>query len=885
MTLVPGSRFGSYDILAPLGAGGMGEVFRARDRRLGREVALKVLPAGFAEAPDRVARFRREATLLASLNHPHIAAIHGLEEADGVVALALELVEGEDLAERLKRGPVPVEEATAIARQIAEGLEAAHERGIVHRDLKPGNIKLTRDDTVKILDFGLAKAVAGDPAAGEDDLVSQSPTLSRQMTEAGFILGTAAYMSPEQARGRAVDKRADIWSFGVVLYEMLTGKRLFAGETITDVLAAVLRHDPDWNALPSVTPAPLKGLLRRCLERDPRKRMRDIGEARLVLEGSADTVALAASGLGIDPAGATPAPVPARTGARLPWIIAMASLLVAVAATGLRLLPPPVAPPGTVTRLEMTLPEEAELYTGIGGLTMAFSPDGSTLAFITTESGARRVHLRSLDSFELRTVQAGVTPLGVYFSPDGRRVGVIGSDRVIKEVTLRDGATIDRARDVGYPGATALPDGRLVFMKAETLWIAPAAEGEPVPLTKLDETKHEITDRWPCALPGGDRVLFVVLTAPARESHIEAVDVKTGARTMVEARGTLPMYVEPGYLVFGRDDTLLAAPFDPGALHTTGPPTRIIDRVSLSGMGTPIVAVSSRGQLAYLPYGAVQTLPIWVAPNGAEMPLPVPPDSYTNPRLSPDGRRVAVATPSGIWIADPDRGTVTRIAPLGDFALFSKDGAEVFYRTESGIFRTRADGTGTPQPFPADAQNEYPCDLSPDGQTLLTARIGNTTGADIYARPSDGKNESVKLIGTPAYEGGPVFSPDGRFVMYASDDSGRMEVFIRPYPVTDRRWQVSNEGGTHPRWSRDGRIIYYRHGEQMLVVDVAMRDGVPTLSRPRRLFDDHYTFGGNLTIANYDVAPDGSRLLMVRRQRGMTRLSVVLNWPELLHAR
>jgi eukaryotic-like serine/threonine-protein kinase len=881
MTLALGSQFGPYDILAPLGAGGMGEVFRARDRRLGREVALKVLPAGFAEEPERVARFRREATLLASLNHPRIAAIHGLEEAGGVVALALELVEGEDLAERLQRGALPAEEAIAVARQIAEGLEAAHERGIVHRDLKPANVKLTRDDAVKILDFGLAKAVAGDAAGAPDDALSASPTLSRPMTEAGFILGTAAYMSPEQARGRAVDKRSDIWAFGVVLYEMLTGRRLFSGETITDVLAAVLRHDPDWAALPPDTPPGVRALLRRCLERDPRRRMRDIGEARIVLEGSADTVALDPASVADGAPSAAMPPTAARHGARLPWIVALASLLVAVAATALRLLPTPPTP-APITRLEMTLPEESDLYSGIGGTPLAFSPDGTTLAFITTESGVRRIHLRSLDSYDLRTVQAGVTPLAIFFSPDGSKLGVIGTDRVIKEVTLRDGATADRVRDVAYPGAASLPDGRLVFVHADTLWIAPAMEGEAKPLTTLDETKQELTHRWPSALPDGETVLFAVVSGPTRESRIEAVNVKTGARSLVEAHGTLPVYVEPGYLVFGRDDSLQASPFDPHAVRVTGPTTRIIERVSMSGMGTPIAAVSSHGQLAYLPYGAVQTVLTWVTPSGAETPFPVPPDSYTNPRLSPDGRRVAVGTPSGLWIADPERGTVTRLAPIGDFPLWSKDATTIFYRTESGLFRTASDGSGTPQPFPVEAQNEYPCDLTPDGRTLVTGRIGNTTGADIYVRPSDGRGESLKLIGTPAYEGGPSFSPDGRFLVYASDDSGRMEIYIRPYPGPDRRWQVSNEGGTHPRWSRDGRIVYYRHGEQMLGVDVTVRDGVPALSRPRRLFDDHYAFAGNLTIPNYDVAPDGSRLLMVRRLRGVTRLSIVLNWPEML---
>ncbi|HLE69052.1 MAG TPA: serine/threonine-protein kinase, partial [Vicinamibacteria bacterium] len=564
MTLSPGTRLGPYEIASPLGAGGMGEVFRARDTKLNRDVAIKVLPTAFAQDAERVARFRREAQLLASLNHPNIAAIYGLEESDGVLALALELVEGEDLAERLTRDAIPVDEAVAIAKQIAEGLEAAHEKGIVHRDLKPANLKLTKDGTVKILDFGLAKAYEGEPTT--DGALSQSPTMSRQMTEAGVIFGTAAYMSPEQARGGTVDKRADIWAFGVVLFEMLTGKRLFTGETVSDTLAAVLRQEIDWKALPASTPPGLRRLLERCLDRDAKKRLRDIGEARVALEerlGTRDTVRTS-SGM-----------------RALPWF-----LLALVSALALWALWRPAPQPAPPLRLSAELGAAASLATDWGPAAI-LSPDGRLLAFVASPGTGERplLHLRRLEQLDAAPLAGTEGARDPFFSPDGEWIAFF-ADGKLKKVSVSGGAAVTLCDAADERGGTWAEDGTIFFTAGGQPGVGlsrvSSAGGTPQTLTTPDAASQERTHRWPQALPGGKAVLYTAGSTRGNYEDASLVvhSLASDTRKVLHRGGYHGRYLPSGHLVFIHEGTLFAARLDLDRLELTGQPVPVLAGVS-----------------------------------------------------------------------------------------------------------------------------------------------------------------------------------------------------------------------------------------------------------------------------------------------------------------
>ncbi|MGH9257586.1 MAG: protein kinase domain-containing protein [Vicinamibacterales bacterium] len=890
MSLAPGTRIGPYDITGTLGAGGMGEVYRARDTRLKREVALKILPESFAADPDRLARFQREAEVLASLNHPNIAAIYGVEEgpasASGpastsaaatadkeagpyVRALVLELVEGETLGDRIARGAIPADEALPIAHQVAEALEAAHDRDVIHRDLKPANIKVTPGGRVKVLDFGLAKMLE---TARPADSLSMSPTLSIHPTYAGVILGTVGYMSPEQARGKPVDRRTDIWAFGCVLYEMLTGRQAFdTRDTVSDAVAAILTRAPDWSALPDEVPLYLRRLLRRCLQKDPARRLHHIADARVELEDGSSEPGVAAPAVPQRPAAA------ARWLRALPWTVA--ALALAVAAWMLWSRPGrPAATGQSVLRLEVNLPAGVELYTA-SPRPVAVSPDGARIAFVGVRGGSRQAYVRRLDQFEAVPVRGtdGVTSL--FFSPDGQSIGSLTAAGLLRTVSLADGlvTTVTDGATFLY-GAAWTGDDRIVFVRGGALWQVPRSGNTAEPLTTLGGAQGDTLHAWPIVLPDSGTILFSARAS--NQWRIDALTFASGERRTVVERGTQPMYAASGHLMFFRDGELLAAPFDAASLGLTGPVVRTtIESVPISVQGTPIVDVSPSGTMVYAPTGALSRL-VLVSRQGAEQPLNETLRPYGNPRLAPDGSRVLVEG-GDLWIQDVARATFTRIASREDvllgFPIWMPDGRRVVYRTPGGLRLQDADGGSQSEVVQGTSEFDYPGSMTPDGETLVFLRSSQEGLFDIYAAPLRGGGSVRPVLATAAYEGGARLSPDGRWLMYVSNESGQNEVYLRPFPGPDRRWQISTEGGTQAVWNPSGREVFYRNGDKMMVVGVSTAPDV-TLSAPRLLFEQAYAFGGGITIANYDVTRDGQRFIMVKDESTAGRLNVVLNW-------
>ena len=880
MTIPPAAQLGSYQVLASIGAGGMGEVYRARDTRLDREVALKLLPPAFASDPDRLARFEREARLLASLNHPNIAHLYGFEQAtlpDGATAhvLAMELVEGEELAERMRRGPVPVEDAVPIARQIAEALEEAHEKGIVHRDLKPANVKLTPDGKVKVLDFGLAKAWSNDASGVTSSAdLSQSPTLAHTGTAAGLILGTAAYMSPEQARARPVDKRADIWAFGVVLFEMLTGRRLFDGETVSDVLASVLKSEPDWRALPAATPASVRRLLERCLQRDPKQRLRDIGEARVALAGTthpdeAPRFASQAS--------------PSRPARALPWALCAVALVVSAWALS-RSMRDDATASREVVHLEVGFPPDVDPVTGRQG-GIAISPDGKAIAMVGFSKGLRRLFVRRLDA-PLAVDTAGTSGGGV-FSPDSASVAFLSSFTALSRLSLADGQVTRLATGGDFVSGVSLAWGPkdVLFTRDGALWSVPATGGEARQLTTLDPSAREVLHGDPIVLPGGRTVLFSRLTTTAGAERIEAMPLAGGGRSVVLEGGTTPVWSPTGHLLFARAGGVWAVPFDPAALATRGAavpviPPGVVGTVRTGSLG---FQVSDNGTLVYVPADIDRMRFVSVGRDGSELPLALPPGAYGNPRVSPDGHRVAVAR-DGTVVESIDlvRGTRAVVVPpaVGTlFAVWTSNARRIVLRRFNLPFWAAADGSGRTEAVPEGDVNTSPAGPGPDADSFLAVRVRADTGGDIYLMSVEGRFAPKALVATPAYEGSPQLSPDGRWLVYQSNASGQPEIYVRRYPEVDRAWPVSEGGGVQCRWSPTGREIYYRGGGKFVAVAFDPSGPEPTLGKPVSLFDDAYDFGQALSLPNYDVGRDG-RFLMLRRGGQSGTLRVVLNWTE-----
>ena len=869
MTLSSGTKLGPYEITGALGAGGMGEVYRAHDSKLGRDVALKVLPEAFARDAERMARFQREAKVLASLNHPNIASIYGLEDSGSTDALVIELVEGPTLADRIKQGPIPIDEALRIAKQMCDALEYAHERGIVHRDLKPANVKVTSDDAVKVLDFGLAKAIEGDAASID---IATSPTISRMATLAGVLLGTAAYMSPEQAKGKPVDRRADIWAFGCALYEMLTGKQTFSGETVTDTLAAVIRAEPDWSQLPAATPVRVRILLQRCLQKDPKQRLRDIGDARISLEEVLSGVP--------DPVIAAPFAVVPRWRRVLPW--ALGFLAASAGVAGWVLKP---SPSGPVTRTVINLPAGQRLA-GFGDLVLALSADGSQLAYVATTQGeggeTQRIYLRAMNSLEANPISGTEGAVDPFFSPDGQWLGFFAGGKMMK-ISVSGGAAQVLADDSTPEGASWSSHGTIVFSHgAQFLQQVSEVGGMPQPLTHLE--KGEIGNIWPEFLPGGKAIVF------EGGQGVSSQPIGTSERRNLTQGGVSPRYLSSGYLIFAQGGNLMAVPFDPRRLEVKGTPVPVVQDVMQGPAPAPAqYSVSATGSLVYVP-GSVQASQsklVWVSRNGAEQPLPLPARDYEAPRISPDGRRVALGSGGQIWLYDLARDTFTRFTFEGNLnggPVWTPDGKRIAFSSDGGgalnIFSQMADGSGGLERLTTSEHIQAPSSWSPDGQLLSFVEFDPGTSIWVL-RPSDG--EAQPFLQTTANELAPQFSPNGRWMAYVSNESGRDEIYVQPYPGPGGKWQISTDGGNEPIWNRNGRELFYRNGDKMMAVETTTEPSFAA-AKPKTLFEGQHVRNKSVPFPAFDVSPDGQRFLMLKpvtqEQSAPTQINVVLNWTE-----
>ncbi len=891
MSLTSGTRLGPYEIAAALGAGGMGEVYRATDTNLKRSVAIKVLPAAVAGDADRLARFQREAEVLAALNHPNIAAIYGLEKTPDLTALVMELVEGDDLSARISRGALPLSDALPIARQIADALEAAHEHGIIHRDLKPANIKVRADGTVKVLDFGLAKAMgvpgSEDPGLHGAGSPSNSPTLTARATQMGMIIGTAAYMAPEQAKGRPVDKRADVWAFGVVLYEMLTGRRAFEGEDVSTTLAAVLMRDPDWAALPQDMPVPLQILIRRCMERDPKLRLRDIGEARVLL---ANPTALSGAPSTASPPAATP-PRP-----RAPWMIAGAALVMALVFLVLWLSGG--GPQTTSDRVEALLAPPPGTNIGAG---FALSPDGRRLVVsaASLDTGVSSLWLRDLSSGtpqEIAQTEGGIMP---FWSSDGTQVAFF-ADGKLKKSDLQ-GSPPQVICDAPSPrGGAWGPNGKIVFAGSfrTGLEIVDAAGGVPTTLTTLDEKRLEKSHRWPTFLPDGDHLLFVAQTgeAGAKEdaSTIEALSVSTGTRTRLVTANSSPIYAAGGFLLFWREGALRAQAFDAKRLVVSGNVFPVATGVAFDSNEFAYASASADGRLVYLS-GSVTSRSSLVLVDRTGRPVTTIAESLLMEgglALSHDGTRLAVAiTAEGardtdIWIYDLKRGAsgpLTFEAGGDRFPVWSRDDREVLYsndhKNDGIVFRRSSDGRGQAEVTASNASGLWSYGWSRDGSWIVAGSVSGPTSFDLFRY--DRKSEKfTPLVQTPFNDHTGALSPDDRWLAYSSDQTGRREVYVASLSGDSGRWQVSTQGGSVPLWSGNGRELYFLGSQnRLMVVDV---EAAATFrhSAPRALFTALFNSDGAEEQERfYAPMPDGQRFVVdVLKERATTFLTLVTNW-------
>lgn len=872
MALTVGSKIGSYEIKAPLGEGGMGVVFRAHDTKLGRDVAVKAVPDVFRNDPDRLVRFQREAQVLASLNHPNIAQIYGLEESQDARCIVMELVDGETLARRLEQGPIPLDEALPIAKQICDALEAAHEKSIVHRDLKPGNVMVLGDGRVKVLDFGLAKVFE---AGGSQSQFSNSPTLVSRT--GGVLIGTAAYMSPEQARGREVDRATDIWALGCVLYEMLSGRQAFGGETMTDILGSIVKGEPDWSALPKEIPPRLAWLIRRCLRKNARERLHSAGDVRILIED-------------------LPLEVVDRSPAlrRRPMLLAMLILASALMSAGLVywILNRTGAGPGglPVVRLIVALQADDQLA---DVPPVALSPDGTVLAYVSKG----QLYTRSLDSLDAKLIAGTEGAVAPFFSPDGRWIGFFAQGK-LKKVSVTGGAAQPLADAPFGVGGSWAPDDTIYFSPFSISGVlrVSASGGMAQPVTTLDRTKGEVSHRWPQILPGGKAVLFTVWTGPGwDEKHLELQILETGERRVLIPGASTGRFVPSGHLVYSRAGTLMAVAFNVSRLEvSSSPPVPLTEQVSELGEGAAY-AVSDSGVISYVPASPqpYERRLVWVDRTGSIAPTAAPLRNYYHSAISPDGRRAAVSifgATWGIWLYDFSRSTLTLLTSEGSsqFAQWTPDGKRVVYRgTRAGfrnLFWKNADGSGDEERLTTGESIQTPTSVSPDGKWLVFDEQNPATGFDVSAMPLEGERKPQKLLNSPANETRARLSPNGRWLAYESNENGRYEVYVQPFPGPGPKVQVSTEGGERSLWSKDGRELFYVVGDKTMAVDVKT-EAAFSAGRPKLLYAGRYT--GN-AYGSHDISPDGRRFLRIQptepAQAG-AQINVVINWFEELKQR
>ncbi len=955
-----GAQFGPYRVESLLGAGGMGAVYRATDTVLGRQVAIKILPADVAADPEWVARFRREAQALAALNHPNVGAIYGFEALDGrtgsAFGLVLELVEGATLAEKLTAGPLPVEEALAIAQQIAEALDAAHQRGIVHRDLKPGNIKVRDDGTVKVLDFGLATVAPSENAdergvdvARRDS--STSPIITPAITTTGIILGTAAYMSPEQAKGNPVTRTTDIWAFGCVLYETLTGRVPFSGDSTTGTLALIVRGEPDFGLLPSTTPQQIRTLLRHCLDKEQRRRWPDAGSLRIAIEDAR--------------AAPTDVAAPATLTRPLNWRRMILSAFVVVAAAALSALAAwrlaRQEPPRAVARVLIGVSPASRIARTLElanarpfRSAIALSPDGQSLAFIgappdgpkdarrpptasiSASRRPRQLYMRRMDQLQATPIEGTEWAESPFFSPDGQWVGFwqAASDTLqsgeLKKVPLAGGPIVTICRTALPAGVSWGPNGRIIFANHSGggLWQVADAGGTPEAVTTPDSARGELSHRLPHVLPDGRAVLFTIQRSPGGwdDTQVAVRSFVTGEQKLLVEGAADARYVASGHVVYARLGTLLAQPFDATRLEVMGKPVGVIDGVmhdvnspfTIGNSGAAQFSVASNGTLAYLPGGPAPEgdyIPVWVDRSGVDTEVGIPSRSVAGrPRMSPDGRRIAFPVLEGIGIFDLARQSfqiltssawgspAIRSAPERRFVTWHPDGERVtFTGADDDLYWMRADGSGEAERLTTSDANarslpqiQVPTSWSPDGRTLLfTQRLRSAASVnrDIWTLTlGDSTSPARPFLVSDSDESSAELSPDGRYLAYESNQSGRSEVYVQPFPGSGRRELVSTDGGGQPVWARNGRELFYRASGpgpmmRMMVVDVTLGH-VFTAGRPRVLWEAmRARYPGGTGGRTYDVAPDSRRFLMIQQrdsapQPPITHVVLVQNWLE-----
>jgi Tol biopolymer transport system component len=878
MTSWVGKSIAHYRVTSQIGAGGMGEVYRASDSRLGRDVAIKVLPAEFASDPERMARFEREAKLLASLSHANIASIFGIEDIDGARALVMELVEGPTLADRIAKGALAPEEALPIAKQIAEALEYAHERAIIHRDLKPANVKLTPDGTVKVLDFGLAKALSDDPTGSGSDL-SKSPTLTAASTRLGVILGTAAYMSPEQAKGKIVDRRADIWAFGSLLFEMLTARQAFAGETVSETLASVIKDEPDWSALPASTPERVRDVLRRCLVKDPKQRLRDIGDARIRIEEE-----IAGKPDAINAAATTTAAL-ARRGVAAWALAATAMVAIAIgAAAGYRMHAPKKTP---MVRAMMNLADGMQIDPD--DIAFVLAPDGRTLALAANgKDEPQRLWLRRLDRADATRLDGTDGAAYPFWSPDGRTIGFF-ADRKLKRVAA-DGGLVQTICDApDGRGAAWGPDGTIVFSPGplDGLNRVPATGGTPEAITTLDSTG--VTHRLPVFLPDGKRVLFVVGTNSFDKGDVECLDIATKKRTRLFKSDSQVCVVDANHLAYVIDNSLVVQEFNPGSLKLEGRPSPVAQNIQFNPYRHAAdFDLSPSGAMVW--YGRVNSQAsqlTWYDFDGRELGKLGELGPTVMMNFSPDGRRLVTCDRTDhfdLGMYDVGSGVRTRFtlgpAPAA-YPVFSRDGKTVFYGDGVGTILARAsDGSGEARTLISQPTvSMWTGPETPDGSGIIIMSQRPKTAFDIGVLPLAPGAQIRDLIAGPGSQSNPAFSPDGRWLAYDTDESGRSEVVVVRYPSLSGRWQVSTQGGNTPLWMPDGRSIVYGTDDAHL-----MRTGVDGRGEGLVVETTERIFGGKTLPGPIMIAPDGKRILVIvpANSAASQSINLVTDWRQLV---